>query len=106
MARITVEDCLEKVDNRFQLVLVATQRARQIARGATPLLDDENDKPTVIALREIAEGLVDNSILDAEVKEFGIEDMDGMEAIEGMETAATAETVEKPVAEKTGPEGA
>jgi len=106
MARITVEDCLEKVDNRFQLVLVATQRARQIARGATPLLDDENDKPTVIALREIAEGLVDNSILDAEVKEFGIEDMDGMEAIEGMETAATAETVEKPVAEKPGPEGA
>ena len=103
MARITVEDCLEKVDNRFQLVLVATERARQIARGATPLLDDENDKPTVIALREIAEGLVDNSILDAEVKEYGIEDMDGMEAIEGMATEAT---VEKPVAEETGPEGA
>lgn len=65
MARVTVEDCLDNVDNRFQLVLIATRRARQLAKGtAQPGLDWENDKPTVMALREIAEGLVDASILD------------------------------------------
>ena len=58
MARITVEDCLDNVDNRFDLVLLATKRARQIERGVDPLLPRENDKPTVIALREIADGLV------------------------------------------------
>jgi len=70
MARITVEDCIEKVTNRFQLVLMATTRARQIARGATPLVTEENDKPTVIALREIAEGKVDASILDETAEEI------------------------------------
>lgn len=64
MARVTVEDCLERVDNRFQLVLIATKRARQIASGAEPLVDRDNDKNTVIALREIAEGLITASILD------------------------------------------
>ena len=64
MARITVEDCIENVTNRFELVLMATKRARQITLGATPLVDIENDKPTVIALREIAEGKVDVTILD------------------------------------------
>ena len=64
MARVTVEDCLERVDNRFQLVLIATKRARQIAGGAEPLVDRDNDKNTVIALREIAEGLVTAAILD------------------------------------------
>ncbi len=64
MARITVEDCLDNVDNRFQLVLVATRRARQLALGAEPMVDLENDKPTVLALREIAEGLVTRDILD------------------------------------------
>ncbi|WP_346838192.1 DNA-directed RNA polymerase subunit omega [Microbulbifer sp. SAOS-129_SWC] len=65
MARITVEDCLEHVDNRFELVIVGSKRARQIATGGRdPLLPEENDKPTVIALREIEEGLVDASILD------------------------------------------
>ena len=58
MARITVEDCLEFVDNRFQLVLVSSKRARQIANGADPLVPWENDKPTVVALREIEEGLM------------------------------------------------
>lgn len=59
MARVTVEDCLENVDNRFELVMLATKRARQIAvQGAEPLVAPEGDKPTVIALREIAEGLV------------------------------------------------
>jgi DNA-directed RNA polymerase subunit omega len=63
MARVTVEDCLDKIGNRFQLVLVATKRARQIAHGKAPLVAEENDKPTVLALREIAHGVVDESIL-------------------------------------------
>lgn len=59
MARITVEDCLQNVDNRFELVLLAAKRARELAvKGATPKVPLENDKPTVVALREIAEGLV------------------------------------------------
>lgn len=64
MARVTVEDCLENVENRFQLVLVATRRARQLVLGAEPCVPRENDKATVIALREIAEGFVTNAILD------------------------------------------
>ena len=63
MARVTVEDCLDNVDNRFDLVLVASKRSRQIAMGKEPLVEWENDKPTVVALREIADGLIDNSIL-------------------------------------------
>jgi DNA-directed RNA polymerase subunit omega len=67
MARVTVEDCLEHVANRFELVMVATKRARQIAvRGDQPMVEWENDKPTVVALREIAEGFVTASILDKE----------------------------------------
>ena len=63
MARITVEDCLENVENLFALVTIASKRARRIANGAEPLVDMENDKPTVIALREIAAGLVTRDIL-------------------------------------------
>ncbi len=67
MARVTVEDCLESVDNRFQLVMVASKRARQIATGGKePLVQEESDKPTVIALREIAEGLVTPDMLNRE----------------------------------------
>jgi len=76
MARITVEDCLDNVENRFELVLVATKRARQIALGAEPMVTYDKDKPTVIALREIAEGLVTNAILDepdTPVLDFGEE---------------------------------
>ncbi len=73
MARVTVEDCLSNVDNRFQLVLVATKRARQISLGAEPFVDEENDKPTVIALREIAEGLVTRDILNDEIEEEVLE---------------------------------
>lgn len=59
MARITVEDCLDKVENRFELVMVASKRARQIAVGGKdPLVPEDGDKPTVLALREIAEGLI------------------------------------------------
>jgi DNA-directed RNA polymerase subunit omega len=58
MARITVDDCLKRIPNRFQLTLAATYRARQLAQGGTPLLEANRDKPTVIALREIAAGKV------------------------------------------------
>lgn len=65
MARVTVEDCLENVDNRFQLVMVAAKRARQLATGGRePKVDWEKDKPTVVALREIAEGHTDRTVLD------------------------------------------
>ena len=64
MARITVEDCLEHVENRFDLVLLASRRARQISQGADPLVPAENDKPTVIALREIAENLINAGSMD------------------------------------------
>jgi DNA-directed RNA polymerase subunit omega len=64
MARITVEDCLENIDNIFEMVLVAAKRARRIAHGADPLVELENDKPTVLALREIADGHVTPAILD------------------------------------------
>ena len=64
MARITVEDCTDNVTNLFQLVLVAAKRARQLANGAEPLVPWENDKPTVVALREVAEGYITESILD------------------------------------------
>ena len=64
MARVTVEDCLDYVDNRFELVLLATKRARQLTYGVEALVPDENDKPTVIALREIAEGLISKEILN------------------------------------------
>ncbi len=63
MARVTVEDSLAQVKNRFDLVLIASKRARNISMGAEPMLPDDNDKPTVIALREIADGLVGEDIL-------------------------------------------
>jgi DNA-directed RNA polymerase subunit omega len=78
MARITVEDCLENIDNRFELVLTATKRARQISHGAEPLVEEENDKPTVIALREIADGLIDServAVLQAEIEAAEVFDM-------------------------------
>jgi DNA-directed RNA polymerase subunit omega len=64
LARITVEDCLENIDNIFEMVLVAAKRARRVAHGADPMVELENDKPTVIALREIADGHVTPAILD------------------------------------------
>jgi len=64
MARITVEDCLEVVDNRFELVLMATKRARQLANGADAMVDAVNDKPTVLALREIAGRKIDQNLID------------------------------------------
>jgi len=58
MARITVEDCLKRIPNRFNLTLAATYRARQLAQGGTPLIEISRDKPTVVALREIAAGKI------------------------------------------------
>ena len=67
MARVTVEDCLENVENRFALVMLATKRSRQLAAGGKePKVPVENDKPTVLALREIAAGLVDDAMIAAE----------------------------------------
>jgi DNA-directed RNA polymerase subunit omega len=73
MARITVEDCTAHIPNMFQLVLVASKRARQLANGAEPMVEWENDKPTVIALREIAEGYITERIL--EERDKPIEDL-------------------------------
>lgn len=71
MARVTIEDCLDNVDNRFELILVASKRARQLAKGSVePTVAVENDKPTVLALREIASGNVTRSILDEPEEEI------------------------------------
>ena len=92
MARVTVEDCLDNVDNRFELVLVATKRARQLANGVQPLVDWENDKPTIVALREIAEGLIGPSILDEPLHPVVEEEVE-----DETEVDATAEAVAAPV---------
>ncbi|WP_373506755.1 DNA-directed RNA polymerase subunit omega [Thiocapsa sp.] len=70
MARITVEDCLNHVDNRFDLVLLATKRARQLANGVEPILPWANDKPTVMALREIAAGHISTAMVQAAQREI------------------------------------
>ena len=68
MARITVEDCLDKVANRFELVMVASRRARQLQTGGKdPMVPEDNDKPTVLALREIAAGLITEAVLSEPV---------------------------------------
>jgi len=102
MARVTVEDCLGKVDNRFQLVLVATKRARQLAKGAEPFVEWENDKPTVVALREIAEDFVTPAILDEKP-----EDSDAAEVAMGEALSAVDEQTQAAAAAKlTGTPGA
>ncbi|MGV6851429.1 MAG: DNA-directed RNA polymerase subunit omega [bacterium] len=89
MARVTVQDCLENVDNRFQLILLAAKRARQIEHGAEALVEIENDKPTVVALREIAEGLITPQIVDE------------LEQREREQAAAEAVALEMEAAEKS-----
>lgn len=84
MARITVEDCLDNVENRFDLVMIASKRARQLQTGGKdPQVDEDNDKPTVLALREIAEGLVDSSILTNTPEEETEESQEAAEAAQG-----------------------
>lgn len=90
MARITVEDCLGQVDNRFELVLTGARRARQIANGADPLVERENDKPTVIALREIANGEISRERLDnIEAEARAAEVMGTEEETEGQAESST-----------------
>lgn len=98
MARVTVEDCLENVENRFELVMVASKRARQMATGGKdPLVQEESDKPTVIALREIAEGLITNEILSRESEIEAEEEL--AEVMEGMDVAEPPVTAtESPLA--------
>jgi len=89
MARITVEDCLEHVENRFELVMVASKRARQIQTGGKdPLVSEDNDKPTVLALREIAQDLVNASILIDTAQE---EAQASVAALDSAESAVTEE---------------
>ncbi|MCS3903643.1 DNA-directed RNA polymerase subunit omega [Methylohalomonas lacus] len=64
MARLTVEDCLDKLDNRYELVLLAARRTRQLSMGLPPMVEEDGDKSTVIALREIAEGLITEENID------------------------------------------
>lgn len=99
MARITATDCLDQVDNRFQLVLIAARRARQLIFGSPPLVEDHGEKPTVLALREIAAGEVGPEILEEEVMLPGFTQIGGAEPEERFpefaefaEDAATEET--------------
>jgi len=96
MARITVEDCLDNVDNRFELVMVSSKRARQLQiEGKDPMVAIDNDKPTVIALREIADGLVNAEILvEKPAPEIGEE----FSALEEASTE-TSEQEEQPASE-------
>ena len=96
MARITVEDCLDHVDNSFELVMVGSKRARQLAvEGRTALVDEENDKPTVIALREIELGLITADILTEIPQEYEIIDAVAV-AVAELEAAA-AEAPQEPI---------
>jgi DNA-directed RNA polymerase subunit omega len=100
MARITVEDCLDHVDNRFELVMVGSKRARQIATGGRPaLVPEENDKPTVLALREIAAGVMNAKILDEiDAKEKQAEEYEAALEFAESKTDEAAQSVEKPAA--------
>jgi DNA-directed RNA polymerase subunit omega len=122
MARVTVEDCLDKIPNRFDLVVLAARRARDLTLGRAPFVERENDKPTVIALREIAEGLIDLEYLkvqeaipvdmlgkpelesgptatDEELAALLMEDADGEDDEEEPETVADAEAATAPEVE-------
>jgi len=88
MARITVEDCGEKIPNMFQLVLVAAKRARQLANGAEAMVPWEDDKPTVVALREIAEGYITESILE-EREHQSLDDLLELEQPQGPHSGLT-----------------
>jgi len=114
MARVTVEDCLENVENRFELVMVASKRARQLATGGKePLVKEDSDKATVIALREIAENLLTEEILNGRSIEdesaaiFGDADTEietGQESTEAQvapEVETTDDTEEKPTTSET-----
>jgi DNA-directed RNA polymerase subunit omega len=91
MARITVEDCLENVENRFQLVMISSKRARQLQTGGKdPLVSVDNDKPTVLALREIADGKIDVRIL---TERPGVEMDDIADELEAVKSEKNAEII-------------
>ena len=97
MARVTVEDCLGKVANRFQLVLLAAKRARQLAIGAEPMLEWENDKPTVMALREIAEDKVGIELLDHSLgEEASFEKSSGLTGVKIMHVKSPSTDPQQP----------
>jgi DNA-directed RNA polymerase subunit omega len=108
MARITVEDCLDNVENRFELVMVSSKRARQIQTGGKdPMVAADNDKPTVIALREIAEGHVNADILKAkprhELEEIDMEaEVNALAEAEAAIEAAAADIVLAEDAQEVG----
>ena len=101
MARVTVEDCLEHVNNKFELATIAAKRARQLARGANAHLPWEDDKPTVMALREIAGGYISIDILDEPDLPPLTTSMDSPRPSDPAEDEAEGETVkkEKPAAD-------
>lgn len=128
MARVTVEDCLDKIPNRFDLVVLAARRARDLTLGRAPFVERENDKPTVIALREIAEGLIDLDYLsvqeaspvdmlgkpdpesrptdtDEELAALLMEDAGGEDEEEEPETVADAEAAEAEAEAELGAAG-
>ena len=90
MARVTVEDCLGSVKNRFDLVLLATKRARQLENGVQPLVERRNDKNTVVALREISEGLVTYATVSPKEQEIDLALMDTEEEIESADEGETS----------------
>ena len=104
MARITVEDCLENVDNRFELVMVSSKRSRQLQTGGKdPLVSVDNDKPTVLALREIADGLIDAGILITKPPSVELEELtdEAAEAVEEVAETEAENTIEAATAEET-----
>ena len=100
MARITVEDCLENVENRFELVLVAARRTRQLQLGHDPLVPEDRDKHTVIALREIAEGLITSDIL----KEVEVDTRQELEEVFASGESEASENAGEATAEATVPD--
>ena len=100
MARITVEDCLENVENRFELVLVAARRTRQLQLGHDPLVPEDRDKNTVIALREIAEGLITSDIL----KEVEVDTRQELEEVFASGESKASDNAGEATAEATAPD--
>ena len=104
MARVTVEDCLDNVENRFELVLVAAKRTRQLMLGADPLVPEDRDKLTVIALREIAEGMITSSILEEQEIDLEKELFGEVEELSGeAEEQSAAQMVEKSEEDESEP---
>jgi len=103
MARVTVEDCLDNVENRFELVLVAAKRTRQLMLGADPLVPEDRDKLTVVALREIAEGMITRSILEEQKIDLEKELFGEAEELDEAEEPSPVAMVEKGEAEEPSP---